>query len=442
MKSDDRTARATSSLGAWAADWGNSFSILLILWALCYLGLMSFVREATWSHVLKAVSFLPMNAGATVLALRASRRTDTDPRIRRALFLLGLAFGCVLLGNSVAFYEKFVRENNPLTAWTNVLYFGLYGLGLAALLSFPLARRAHNEYRKFLLDAGTVVVAGGLADLVPRHRPIEPARARRHSGARSGRWRIRSVPCCCSSASSRRSCAGRSSANAAASNVLLAGMVLYLVSDLANDLTILENGWGGVSYTDVTYMVAYVLIACALARYFWRPPTVVDEQDADSRSQPFTYLPYISVAICYALLGVVAVRRWPEPMSVLAVGGIVITSLVVIRQIAAVRENVRLLSEQSKRENEARFEALVQHSPDVITIVDADRVIRYVSPTVTQIFGHSRTSSRGSASRSSCTRTTCRARSASSSPCCRAAPSRRRPSGACGTTTAAGAMSR
>ncbi|MGH7621201.1 MAG: hypothetical protein ACREMU_02580, partial [Gemmatimonadaceae bacterium] len=62
MNSDDRTARATPSLRAWAADWGNSFSLLLILWALCYLGLMSFVREATWWHVLKAVSFLPMNA--------------------------------------------------------------------------------------------------------------------------------------------------------------------------------------------------------------------------------------------------------------------------------------------------------------------------------------------------------------------------------------------
>jgi PAS domain S-box-containing protein len=387
MKSDDRMARATPSLLVWAADWGNSFSLVLVLWALCYLGLMSFVREATWWHVLKAVSFLPMNAGATVLALRASRRTGTDPRIRRALLLLGLAFGCVLIGNTVAFYERFVRENNPLVAWTNVLYFGLYVLGLAGLLSFPLARRAKNEYRKFLLDAGAVIVAGGLADW---YLIIVPSNQHELGGIWGTIWAL-AYPICSLllllgvvTTILRRP----TQRNPGASNVLLAGMVLYLLSDLANDLTILEYGWGGVSYTDVTYMMAYVLITSAFARYFWKTPIVVDEQDVKSRSQPFNYLPYVGVALCYTLLGVVAVRRWPDPMSVLAIGGIVITFLVVVRQIAAVRENVRLLSDQSKRENEARFEALVRHSTDVITIVDSDGIIRYVSPTITQIFGH------------------------------------------------------
>src|SRR5665213_894429 len=377
MKSNDRMARVTPALRVWAADWGNSFSLVLVLWALCYIGLMSFVREATWWHVLKAVSFLPMNAGATVLALRASRRSDTDPRIRRALLLLGLAFGCVLMGNTVAFYVRFVRENNPLVAWTNVLYFGLYVLGLAGLLSFPLARRVNNEYRKFLLDAATVIVAGGLADW---YLIIVPSNQHELGGIWGTIWAL-AYPICSLllllgvvTAILRRP----AQRNAAASNVLLAGMVLYLLSDLANDLTILENGWGGVSYTDVTYMASYILITSAFARYFWKAPVVVDEQDVKSRSQQFNYLPYIGVALCYALLGVVAVRRWPDQMSVLAIGGIVITFLVVVRQIAAVRENVRLLSDQSKRENEARFEALVRHSTDVITIVDADGIIRYV----------------------------------------------------------------
>src|SRR5665213_3474744 len=377
MQSNDSATRANSRLRAWVADWGNALPLLIAAYALVYLWLMSGAEDSTWAHVVHALAFIPMNFGAALLALRASRRPDTDARIRRALLLIGLAFTSVLLGNVTAFRIKFYENGNPLSAWTNILYFGLYVLGLAGLLSFPLARRVSNEYRKFLLDAATVVVAGGLAIW---YLVIITTRTYELDGF-SGTFFGLAYPICSLllllgvvTAILRRP----AQRNAAASNVLLAGMVLYLLSDLANDLTILENGWGGVSYTDVTYMASYILITSAFARYFWKAPVVVDEQDVKSRSQQFNYLPYIGVALCYALLGVVAVRRWPDQMSVLAIGGIVITFLVVVRQIAAVRENVRLLSDQSKRENEARFEALVRHSTDVITIVDADGIIRYV----------------------------------------------------------------
>src|SRR5450755_3954591 len=163
MHSNDHTTRANPRLRAWVADWGNALSVLLGAYGLLYLRHMSVAQDSTWSHILRALAFIPMNFGAALLAVRASRRPDTDPRIRRALLLIGLAFASVLLGNVTAFQIKFNENGNPLSAWTNILYFGLYVLGLAGLLSFPLARRVSNEYRKFLLDAGTVIVAGGLA---------------------------------------------------------------------------------------------------------------------------------------------------------------------------------------------------------------------------------------------------------------------------------------
>ena len=387
MESNDHTTRANPRLSAWVADWGNALSVLLGLYALVYLGLMSVARDSTWAHVLRAVAFIPMNFGAAVLALRASRRPDTDARIRRALLFIGLAFTSVLLGNVTAFHLKFMENGNPLSAWTNILYFGLYVLGLAGLLSFPLARRVSNEYRKFLLDAGTVIIAGGLAIW---YLVIIPTRTYELDGF-SGTFFGLAYPIASMllllgvvTVFLRRP----TQESGAASTVLLAGLVIYLLSDLANDLTILQEGWGKVTWTDATYVVSYIVITTGLARYYWKPPIVLEETDSNAHSQPFTYLPYMGVVLSYALLGVVAVRRWPEPMSVLAIGGILITALVVVRQIAAVRENVRLLSEQSKRENEARFEALVRHSSDVITIVDPDTVVRYVSPTIAQIFGH------------------------------------------------------
>ncbi|HEV7703989.1 MAG TPA: PAS domain-containing protein, partial [Gemmatimonadaceae bacterium] len=348
---------------------------------------MSRSQTALWSHILRALAFLPMNAGVATLAFRASLGADTDPRMRRALRLISYAFGSVLLGNVMAFYWKFEQNGNPLAAWTNVPYFGLYVFGLAGLISMPLARRMQNEYWKFMLDSGTVVVSGGLAIW---YLVILPSSTYELDGF-WGTFFALAYPLASLllllgvvTAFMRRP----AQKNPGASSLLLTGLLLYLISDLASDLTILQFGWGSANWTDFVYVVAYVVIVCALARYYWMPPIVEPERDNAARSQPFTFLPYFSVAACYALLGIVAVRRWPEPMSVLAIGGIIITAIVVIRQIAAVRENVRLLSEQSKRENEARFEALVQHSSDVITIVDTDTVIRYASPTVLQIFGH------------------------------------------------------
>ena len=387
MQSNETTAGAIPQFRAWLADWGNALSVLVGLYAIAYLAAMGIAPESTWAHVFRAVAFIPMNAVAALLAFRASQRADTDARIRRALKYLGIAFTSVILGNVTAFYLKFIENGNPLSAWTNILYFGMYVMGLAGWLSFPLARRVSNEYRKFLLDAVTVVVAGGLAIW---YLVIVPTRTFELDGM-WGTFFGLAYPIASMllllgvvTVFLRRP----AQQDPGASTLLLAGFLLYIFSDLANDLTILQEGWGKVSWTDATYACAYLVIISAFARYYWKPPVVSGKEDGKARSQPFTYLPYMGVVLSYALLSVVAVQRWPEPMSVLAVGGILITALVVVRQIDAVRENVRLLSEQSIRENEERFEALVRHSSDVITIVDPDTIVRYVSPTIAEIFGH------------------------------------------------------
>ena len=114
--------------------------------------------------MLRAVAFLPMNAAAATLALRASQRTDHrsahPPRAAPHRHRVHLR---VRRATSTAFYSKYEQNGNPLADWTNILYFGFYAFGLAALLSMPLARRVQNEYWKFMLNAGTVIVGGGLA---------------------------------------------------------------------------------------------------------------------------------------------------------------------------------------------------------------------------------------------------------------------------------------
>ncbi len=60
--------------------------------------------------------------------------------------------------------------------------------------------------------------------------------------------------------------------------------------------------------------------------------------------------------------------------------------LVILRDIT---EHKRLLAEQAASRTEARFRALVQHSTDLIAIVDAEARIRYHSPAIERVAGAS-----------------------------------------------------
>ncbi len=46
-------------------------------------------------------------------------------------------------------------------------------------------------------------------------------------------------------------------------------------------------------------------------------------------------------------------------------------------------------AEQALRENERRFRSLIEHASDIITVVDASGVIRYESPSIQRLLGHS-----------------------------------------------------
>jgi diguanylate cyclase (GGDEF)-like protein/PAS domain S-box-containing protein len=57
-------------------------------------------------------------------------------------------------------------------------------------------------------------------------------------------------------------------------------------------------------------------------------------------------------------------------------------------QIALALESAILAETVHTRRSEARFRSLVQHSSDLITVIEADTTIRYVSPSVQRVLGH------------------------------------------------------
>jgi diguanylate cyclase (GGDEF)-like protein/PAS domain S-box-containing protein len=65
-------------------------------------------------------------------------------------------------------------------------------------------------------------------------------------------------------------------------------------------------------------------------------------------------------------------------------------------QAALALESAALTEDLLHRRSEARFASLVQHSSDVVMVVDADSTIRYVSPSVERVLGYSATDVEGS----------------------------------------------
>src|SRR5581483_9408277 len=65
----------------------------------------------------------------------------------------------------------------------------------------------------------------------------------------------------------------------------------------------------------------------------------------------------------------------------------------VVRQILTLRENKTLTESLEARleelhGSEQRFEGLVRHSSDVVTVIDPDGTIQYQSESVERVFGH------------------------------------------------------
>jgi diguanylate cyclase (GGDEF)-like protein/PAS domain S-box-containing protein len=102
-------------------------------------------------------------------------------------------------------------------------------------------------------------------------------------------------------------------------------------------------------------------------------------------------LPYLVAAATNALLITVVVQNSNDRIPV-TVAAVVLTGLLVVRQLTALRENGQLLTRLDATvsqlgHKEQRFRLLVQNSTDVVTITEPDGRIRYISPAVQRVLG-------------------------------------------------------
>jgi diguanylate cyclase (GGDEF)-like protein/PAS domain S-box-containing protein len=344
--------------------------------------------SATVRDLVGNVAFMPLNLGVFTLFALASGQEVLDPGVRRALRLLALGGAMVFTGNAISAGYVMTLHDSPPVSWADPFYLTDSLCTLTALLSFPLARRTRLERSKFLLDAAMVLVGGGVAIW---YFSIRPTAASQESSVvvtlLAFAYPLASmlVLLGVTTVVLRRPVDG----NRHAFRLLVTGIAVGVVADLTFNLVQLELGGRSASWADGVFLICYTILIYS-AELYWRRP--VARQTAPpvtlARLQPISLLPYVAVGTTYVLLLYVALRPWNDPISGLAVGAVLVTGIVVLRQVLTVRENLRLLAEHAARQNEARFRSLVQHSSDVIIVTRADGTVRFVSPSATRVFGY------------------------------------------------------
>ena len=347
--------------------------------ALLYAALVLFDAPQTLLHVM----LVPPSLGAAWFAGAAACRSS-ESRTGLAWSLVSLALLMQALGDGAWTYFDVAKHTTMHDRWSRVPQLVITPLWLAAVLTFPRGARSRADAIKFTLDALTVLAA---ASMILWHFVLTPVLDGSREREDIALYTIY---------------AGLDLITlVVVSSMLLqdAGTTLrrstwwlatgLLVSFLAN------VGWSASSLADplqvapvidVLRVGGYLLIALGTSVGWADAQGTVPARRGIVLRARFSIMPYMAVALGYGLLFTMALRGSTH-ITDLVIGAIVLTMLVMSRQVTVVRENMRLYMERTVKETEARYRSLVQHSSDVFAILDPLGIIRYVSPAAERVFG-------------------------------------------------------
>ena len=337
---------------------------------------------------------LPFELAGAVSALLVARHHGLSPRVRRAWLFVGLAMLADGVGNIMWLVYENVLGLSPETSWADAVYLCYYPLMLVGMLTFPTARWTRGEVAKFWLDSGTVMLAGGI---VIWHIIFAPALRAEHAGTLEAllsiAYPVGDLALLYGSASVMLRMS--SSVSRGPVRMLAIAGVLFFLGDIVYGYQVLmDDSYESGTWVDIGWQAPGLLWFVAAQFQRWRAHTEPEQPAAaDAPAAGVSALPYAAIGVGYTLLFIVARPFWSAQLGSVMIAVVVLTGVVVARQIAAAWENTRLLAERAARE--ARFRSLVQHSSDVITVVDANGVVRYMSPAVEQVLGWSADSALG-----------------------------------------------
>ncbi|MDH5284582.1 MAG: EAL domain-containing protein, partial [Gemmatimonadota bacterium] len=350
------------------------YTVLYLFWERSGLG------SPAQRDLISNVGFIPLNLLAAAATFGAARQMLLPAKVRKALSLFIWAYLATLIGNLVSLWYSF--HDSPVVSWADVFYLASSGLVMAALLSFPTVRLTRIERWKQRLDGAIVLVGGAVAIWYFTVRPTASAESDPLVTAVLG-FAYPLTGLLILFAITALALQGVLDRNRTAFRLLVGGVLIAMVADLVFGLVLIELEMRTANWSDGLYLVSY-LCGVAGAETYSRHPVgeLLPEPGAPAQERQVSPLPYFAIASTYLLLLAATLRPWQDPASGIAIGAVLITVLVVARQVLSVRQNVRL---QAEAVAEARFRSLVQHSSDLILVVGPRGELRFASPSAARV---------------------------------------------------------
>jgi PAS domain S-box-containing protein len=390
-------ARTLRWLGAWIRDWGGATMLLFAVYVLGYVvWLFSGLGGEENRVLINDIIYWPTTFPAVILAARAALYPTLGRRTRLAWTLIALANLASSIGDTLWLYYEVIVSEPPFPSWADVSFLGFYPLVLWGLLLFPGPRRSPAERIKFWLDTATVMVGAGMVIWYFILAPIAMAEySDLLSAALSIAYPVGDLVILFGITTILLSRSQQNNRNAL--YLLVAGMVAVFCADIAFSYQQLQGTYVSGNWVDPLWVLGYYLLALSAQFQCWQARLPDTSNTAASATPSFSLLPYSAIGLGYGLLLFVLFNQWVEHLGDLIIGAVVLTALVVARQVAAVRENTRLLAEreyvraraeQAIRQSEARFRSLVQNSSDAIMVVDRTAAIQYQTLSVQRMLGY------------------------------------------------------
>ena len=342
---EDGPAPARVSYRSWLQDWGGKLTLAVGLLAVGYL----IWQRTGWggeSHrtIISDAAFLPLSLAGAILAWRTARASRTDSRTRQAWIIVGASFLCYWVGDTLWFYLENFRTSPPFPSIADAFYLAFYPLLLIGLLRFPVGVRGKIDRAKFWLDSLTVLLS---ALMVVWFFVLGPTARASGDGffskAISLAYPVGDLVLVFGIAAIILRGPAESCRRALA--ILAIGLGLFVVADIGFGYYNLNTSYAGGDWPDSLWMVAQFLMVVAAQYHYMglKRPTEIGPHRPANGSR-VSKLPYAAIAIAFGLMLYAGHKEALYPLGGLIGISVLVTALVLGRQVTVMRDNSRLMN--------------------------------------------------------------------------------------------------